>query len=307
MKASKDMGTKDLKIFVTTREYYSLSVPADDMIEVTHERMSSFADKINAIRQEIEEAQTLTNDALAENKRASALDFEPFDNPTDEELDDLGDAVECNESPKPPTEVTLSISDTFKHLFMDGGSAEDVRSYKGYWDNWDSKLYLKRIVQKQDDQSVTVIVAPCFPTDFVSSNYRIRHEYLRMLFGELLSPDVFLIAHDKDLYKDSNERCLTEDDCKNGGNILNGYRIPLGQIFGFQHLNERNHVFSIFVKKLSELTVEDCREAIKVIESDKKNREKYTEIDNYPFSSKGAFKDDGKAEDIRKLIDEIIV
>lgn len=294
-------------ILVTTRAYYALTVVDDDLIEVPSERLNAFAEKITALKKEITESQSEKAALLAEKRRASADDYDPFEN---QESDDVEDA-ETVESDLSITikEPSICLSDVFKSLFISDGSAEDVRSYEGYWDNWDSKLFLKRIVVPNNttSKSFYVYVAPCFPIGFLSTNYMIRHEYLNMLFSNLINSNAVLLAHDKDLYKDSDERSITEEDIHNGGNVLKIDSICLEQVFGFQHVNERNRIFSSFIDKLKSLTFDDCTNAIKVIQSDKKNREKFVEIDNYPFNDDGSFKKDGAKKLIDELIDEIII
>lgn len=292
-------------ILVTTRAYYTLTVVDDDLIEVPSDRLNAFAEKITALKKEITESQSEKAALLAEKRRASADDFDPFEN---QESDDVDDAENVeSDSPIIIEGPSICLHDVFKSLFISDGSAEDVRSYEGYWDNWDSKLYLKRIAvhNSAKSKSFNVYVAPCFPIGFLSTNYMIRHEYLNMLFSDLINSNVVLLAHDKDLYKDSDERSITEEDIHNGGNVLNIDKISLEQVFGFQHVNERNRIFSSFIDKLKSLTFDDCTNAINVIQSDKKNREIYVKIDNYPFNDDGSFKKDGAKESIDDLIDEI--
>ncbi len=292
-------------ILVTTRAYYTLTVVDDDLIEVPSDRLNAFAEKITVLKKEITESQSEKAVLLAEKRRGSADDYDPFENQDPEDVDDA-ENVE-SDSPITIEAPSIYLPDVFKSLFITDGSAEDVRSYEGYWDNWDSKLYLKRIAvhNSAKSKSFNVYVAPCFPVGFMSANYMIRHEYLNMLFSNLINSNVVLLAHDKDLYKDSDERSITEEDIRNGGNVLKINGVSLEQVFGFQHVNERNRIFSSFIDKLQSLSFDDCANAIKVIQSDKKNREIFVKIDNYPFNDDGSFKKGGAKEAIDELIDKI--
>ena len=65
-------------------------------------------------------------------------------------------------------------------------------------------------------------------------------------------------------------------------------------------------MYSVFVNKLNQISYEDCGKAIKIVCSDKCNREVYNQIDKYPFCEEGELKPDGNGTELENLIDGII-
>lgn len=293
-------------ILVTTRKYYDLVVNEDDMIPVDENRMSEFSSLIEEMhkRSDSEKKKELEDKGQFS---VSDIDFDTSIDDDEEEDDDpeyINDERDVNNEPN--SDAVKIISDLFENF----GSDEDARYYRNFWRTWNPPLFLKRIVKEKVDKDkiagrITVYVAPCFPTMYDSLNINIRHIFLTTLFGELLNNSSFLIAHDKDLYHDSDERHLSLEDCKEGKFVLKEDIVTLDKVFGFQHVNEMGNMYSEFVRKLDMLSYEDCEKAIRLLHTDKQNREKYEKIDKYPFNVDGTFKSNGNAEELSNIINEI--
>lgn len=292
-------------ILVTTRKYYDLVVNEDDMIPVDDNRLSIFSSLIEELHKQsdFEEKKELEDKGLVS---VSDIDFDAsFDD--DDEDDDpeyVKDEKDVNNESK--SDVVKTISDLFENF----GSDEDARCYGAFWSTWNSPLFLKRIIKEKivkdkTEGRITVYVAPCFPTMYDTRNIYIRHKFLTILFGELLNNNTFIIAHDKDLYYDSDERNLSLEDCKEGKFVLKEDIVNLDKVFGFQHVNEKGSMFSEFVRKLDMLSYEDCEKAIRILQTDKQNRGKYEKIDKYPFNVDGTFKSNGSAQELSDIINEI--
>lgn len=281
-------------ILVTTRLYYSIEVTPENLVEIDSAGLIRIANLIQDYKHEKEAEQIKKNGELEMNGRANIDDFDPF-----EDEDDI-----VNEDNL--TIEELDYTKIIRQLFIEGGSAEDHRSYNGFWDNWNSKLYLKRIILNKNANSIVLYIAPCFPTDYYKENLSIRHAYLKALFDKLFSSHSLLIAHDKDLYIENDERCLKIEDCISGSKELSEEVIPLCQVFGFQHVSDPHRLYSVFVNKLGNLSYEDCLNAIETIEHDINNRTIFELIDNYPFSQDGKLNDNGNLESLTNLINSII-
>jgi len=279
-------------ILVTTRLYYSIEVPPKDLVEINSADLISIAHLVQGYKQEKESEQMKKNEDLEKNGRANIDDFDPFEDDEDDE-----DVVNEDDSNLDYVDYNTII----RQLFIEEGSAEDYRSYNGYWEDLNSKLCLKRIIASSSGKSIIIYVAPCFPTNYDKMNLSIRHAYLKALFGKLLSSHSLLIAHDKDLYIENEERCLAAKDCISGSQALSEEVIPLCQVFGFQHVSDPNRLYSIFINKLGKLSYEDCLHAIEAIERDMNNRTIFDQIDNFPFGEDGKLKSIDNIEALTNL------
>lgn len=266
--------SKSINLLITTRDYYSLTLPNLSFQEVDRDSLLAFSEIVKRVN--------TTTVSTSQTRNISAiLGKKKQDSPTDESN---------------PLEF-------FKEMFLRGGSSEDKKKYRGFWDSWDYKLYLKHISLKSGgevnelrndmalrdsqleakDICYDIYVAPCFPTKFKDTNLGIRHQYLKTIFGELLNCNSIVLAHDLDLFLINDERFLSPQDCIDAGNVLSSEIISFSKVYGFQHVDDPGTLYSDIIKKLDCLTVKSCKDIIDRLTNEQNNQDAYKKIDQFPF------------------------
>ena len=291
-------------ILITTRDYYSLNSEIVSPVEVSLESFSKFLIAI-----------TEKGSASGNNERSMACIMG-------------GKKKKTNQDDNNPL-------DAIKKMFIKGGSSEDKKKYKGFWDDWDYKFYLKHLLipnpkqmqekqetikqtgidagvnecnDKEDDNNIPdyfdIYVAPCFPTKFKDTNLEIRHQYIQVIFGKLLNEDSILLAHDLDLFLNNDERFLTKEDCQAANNVFTENTINFSNIFGFQHVDDPHTIYSDFIKKIGtdNLTPKLCNDIIEKLIDKENNLKYYKQVDEYPFQSGQKSK-----EGLETLIQKIVI
>lgn len=285
--------TKHIIILITTRDYYSLTPPVFSLQKVNHDSLIAFSETVKRINTTVVPSNNQTRNI------SSILGKKKQDSPTEG---------------KNPLEA-------IKDMFIRGGSSEDKKKYRGFWDSWDYRLNLKHLTikgkvddsgshndkaalqdaqQQAEDVCYEIYVAPCFPTKFKDTNLGIRHQFLKTVFGDLLTKDSIVLAHDLDLFLINDERFMTEKDCIDGNNVLSSEIISFSKVFGFQHVDDPGTLYSDVIKKLSSLTIESCKVIIDRLTKEQNNQEIYKQIDEFPFSS-----DSERKENLITLIQKI--
>lgn len=240
-------------ILVTTRKYYDIQ--SSSLIDISKESLTMIAESLS-----------LKNDGT-----------------TDEDGYDYD--FEDGEAPQQMQERADCELFAIKELFLNYGSNTDLtKSAREFWSNWDGVLSLKHLVI---DNMFDIYVAPCFPTTYRSRDLSVRHLYLFALFKDLFGQEAYLLAHDKDLYLNNEERPVTIEDIEMGGNHLPS-TIPIENIIGFQHAYDSSKYYKSFILKLTAIvSVEDCNALLAEFAKEHHNRDLLCKIDDIPFDING--------------------
>lgn len=152
--------------------------------------------------------------------------------------------------------------DMIKAFFIKENGSGIGRKVRAFWNN-NSRLYmLKRIV---DDDCILYVI-PCVPEVCLAeggecSSLELRQNYvgtfLQCVFDDLAnninSNDVFLAAHDLDIFGKNSERNMTMSDLTKESvlaEIIVNQKIIIDNIYGFQHKNEHGYLYLDFSDQL---------------------------------------------------------
>lgn len=185
----------------------------------------------------------------------------------------------------------VSLWDELGIIFSQDPKASES-NYQKFWAHPDHSEQSLKLLAIEIGETV-LFVFPCMPVNYdhtkhfpgdSNTNIRLRHSFLSSLLQDVRAykefDELFIFAHDKDLYSANLDRLFKDTDLIDGDDPLVEYS---GKIYGFMH-TDNSRVFPI-IEKGTLITDADIHSILNVFPAESGVISILKKIDNYPFSN----------------------